>query len=65
MSDICDVCYWEDDGQDDHNADDIHGGPNGKLSLTQARENYRQLGACEKSMLENVRPPLPHEMPET
>ena len=35
--DICDVCNWEDDGQDDKNADQILGGPNSNLSLTQNR----------------------------
>jgi hypothetical protein len=34
---ICAVCDWEDDGQDDEDADDILGGPNGKLSLTEYR----------------------------
>jgi hypothetical protein len=33
---ICAVCFWEDDGQDDHDADNVRGGPNGALSLTQA-----------------------------
>jgi Cysteine-rich CPCC len=41
--DICSVCFWEDDGQDDIDADVIYGGPNGSLSLTQARQNYREL----------------------
>ncbi|MEV0490026.1 CPCC family cysteine-rich protein [Streptomyces atratus] len=30
---ICSVCFWEDDGQDDHDADRIRDGPNGRLSL--------------------------------
>src|SRR5688572_16464825 len=34
---ICPVCYWEDDGQDDGDADENRGGPNGRLSLTEAR----------------------------
>ncbi len=38
---ICPKCGWEDDGQDDHDADVIRGGPNGDLSLTQARTSYR------------------------
>jgi Cysteine-rich CPCC len=61
---ICEVCYWEDDGQDDHNADAVLGGPNGYLSLTQARANYQAFGACEEAMLVNVRPPRPDELPE-
>jgi hypothetical protein len=63
-SDICPVCFWEDDGQDDQDAEVVRGGPNGSLSLTQARENYRRFGACEESMFENVRPPLPEELPQ-
>jgi hypothetical protein len=40
--DICKVCWWEDDGQDNDQAD--HGsGPN-HLSLTQARANYLAFG---------------------
>ncbi len=61
--DICPVCYWEDDGQDDHDADVVRGGPNYSLSLTQARENFREFGACEKKHIKNVRPPQPEEQP--
>jgi hypothetical protein len=43
-------------------ADIIRGGPNGGLSLAQARQNYRQIGACEERVLELVRPPLPQEL---
>ena len=63
--DICPVCFWEDDGQDDADADDVWGGPNGRLSLTQARANYRSLGACDPRMLAHVRPPQPKERPPT
>lgn len=34
---ICYICYWEDDGQDDIDADEIWGGPNHNLSLTESR----------------------------
>ena len=37
--DICRVCWWEDDGQDNSEADLVWGGPNSDLSLTQARAN--------------------------
>jgi hypothetical protein len=40
--DICCLCDWEDDGQDDADADDVRGGPNGSYSLTEARENFRR-----------------------
>ncbi|MEP7795599.1 CPCC family cysteine-rich protein [Sanguibacter sp. 25GB23B1] len=37
---ICDECGWEDDGQDDHDAHVVRGGPNGRQSLEEAREDY-------------------------
>lgn len=37
---ICKVCWWEDDGQDNNDADFVRGGPNYRLSLTQARVNF-------------------------
>jgi len=60
---ICEVCFWEDDGQDDHDTDVVRGGPNGSLSLSHARTNYLRIGACEESMLDNVRSPGPSELP--
>ncbi|MEW9527386.1 hypothetical protein [Microbispora sp. NPDC049125] len=35
------VCFWEDDGQDDHDADEVHGGPDFELSLTQGVAELR------------------------
>ena len=61
--DICPVCFWEDDGQDDQDADIVRGGPNGTLSLTQARDNFRSLGASDRRRLAFVRPPRPKERP--
>jgi hypothetical protein len=58
---ICPVCYWEDDGQDDQDADVVRGGPNGTLSLLQARANYQAFGACQRRVAGFVRDPLPHE----
>ena len=58
---ICHVCFWEDDGQDDPDADEVRGGPNGTLSLTEARANFRDLGACEAQFINKVRRPLPEE----
>jgi hypothetical protein len=40
QSELCLLCDWEDDGQDDADADEIRGGPNGDLSLSEARENF-------------------------
>jgi putative transcription antitermination factor YqgF len=58
---LCPVCFWEDDGQDDHDADDVRGGPNALLSLSQARENFQKFGACEERFQKNIRKPLPEE----
>jgi len=55
---LCPVCFWEDDGQDDHDADEIRGGPNACLSLTEGRNNYRQFVACEQRFMSKVRKPL-------
>lgn len=38
--DICKVCWWEDDGQDNAEADTVMGGPNHGVSLTQGRANF-------------------------
>ncbi|SDZ30157.1 Cysteine-rich CPCC [Asanoa ishikariensis] len=60
---ICAVCWWEDDGQDDHDADRIRGGPNRDLSLSEARWSFRAIGASEVRALGHVRPPLDGEHP--
>lgn len=60
---LCPVCFWEDDGQDDHDADVVRGGPNGPLSLTQARTNYDDFRACDRAFLDKVRSPTALERP--
>ncbi|WP_240918015.1 CPCC family cysteine-rich protein [Phycicoccus sp. HDW14] len=50
---ICDECGWEDDGQDDHDAEVVRGGPNGRESLASARAAYIGEGGT----------PLPHRRP--
>jgi hypothetical protein len=59
---ICHVCWWEDDGQDDPHADERWGGPNGSLTLSEARENFRRLGAVEERLVAHARPPMPDEL---
>jgi len=59
---ICPVCFWEDDGQDEHDAERIRSGPNGDLSLAQARLNFAQYGACDKRHIPDVRRPRPEEL---
>jgi hypothetical protein len=58
---ICPICFWEDDGQDDHDAELVRGGPNGSLSLMQARLNFAASGACDPQHRKNVRPPTEAE----
>jgi hypothetical protein len=59
--DICPICFWEDDGQDDHDADVVRGGPNGRLSLIAARKNFDASGASEPRRAAFVRSPTPSE----
>lgn len=58
--DICPVCYWEDDAVQNDN-EDLSGGAN-KVSLREARENYKKFGACEERFISNVRKPYSEEM---
>jgi hypothetical protein len=44
---ICAECGWEDDGQDDDDAHVVRGGPNGRLTLAQARLDYLKAIADE------------------
>ena len=59
--DICPVCFWEDDGQDEHDAEIVRGGPNGALSLRAAQANYSAFGAYDQSAVGFVRPPTDEE----
>ncbi|RVG52478.1 CPCC family cysteine-rich protein [Sinorhizobium meliloti] len=58
---VCPVCFWEDDGQEEDEADVVRGGPNGRLSLSAARANYAAFGASDARFITKVRPPLPTE----
>ena len=62
QDEICRVCFWQDDGQDEPDADVVLGGPNKTLSLTEARSNFLRLGAVEERFKANVRPPLADEI---
>jgi hypothetical protein len=59
---ICPVCFWEDDGQDEHDAEEVRGGPNGGLSLRQAQSNFREFRAIERHLFQHVRAPQPDEL---
>jgi hypothetical protein len=56
------VCFWEDDGQDDQDAGEVRGGPNGELSLDQARKNYAKSGASDRRFKRKDRPPRLEEI---
>lgn len=52
---ICNICFWEDDGVQFRDPD-YEGGAN-IPSLRQAQKNYILMGACEESFIESVRKP--------
>jgi len=54
---LCPVCWWEDDGQEDDDASDVRLTVNGQLSLKEARANYAQCGAAHPRFLPYVRKP--------
>lgn len=58
----CPTCFWEDDGFHD-DPDQPCDGPNGDLSVNEARKNYKQFGACERDMIKHVRKSKPEEVP--
>jgi hypothetical protein len=60
---ICPVCGWEDDGQGDHDADTVRGGPNGSLSLAQARTNFVVHGYASPRFRNGLREPHDDEHP--
>jgi hypothetical protein len=59
----CPVCFWTDDGQDDRDADVVRGGPNGDLSLSEARLNYALYSASHRRYVDVVRRARPDEEP--
>jgi len=58
--DICEVCFWEDDGVQLEDPD-YEGGAN-KVSLRQGQRNFFKFGACEESMIQHVRPAAINEL---
>ena len=62
QDEICPVCFWHDDGQDEPDADFALGGPNENLSLNQARANFGQFGASSERRKAHVRKPGPDEI---
>lgn len=58
---ICPVCFWEDD-LTQFESPELSGGAN-RVSLVQARRNFIEFGACDRSSVPHVRLPLPTEKP--
>lgn len=61
----CPVCFWTEDGRPESAADQATGGPNGDLSLTEARLNFAIYGASHRRYQDLVRPPRDDERPPT
>lgn len=60
---ICPVCFWEEDGQDEVDSLTVRGGPSATLGLAQARANFAAFGACDEQSIRNVRKPFRFELP--
>jgi Cysteine-rich CPCC len=58
---LCPVCWWEDDGQEDGDAGEARLTVNGELSLQDARLHYRECGAAHPRFLPHVRKALASE----
>ncbi|WP_353525901.1 CPCC family cysteine-rich protein [Denitromonas iodatirespirans] len=53
---VCPVCYWEDDLTQFENPESS-GGAN-RVSLSVAKRNFAEFGACDRNARSHVRPPL-------
>ncbi|MED4285135.1 CPCC family cysteine-rich protein [Priestia megaterium] len=53
--DICEICFWEDDGVQ-FDDPDYEGGAN-VISLKEAQKNFAKYGACDKGSVKFVRKP--------
>jgi len=58
---ICPVCLWEDD-EVQFDEPDFAGGAN-KVSLNEARKNFRRYGVSDPRFSGEQRAPLPDEIP--
>lgn len=56
LHDLCPICFWEDDGQDNADADEERGRPN-PVSLLDGRANFLRFGASVEHDRAKVRPP--------
>jgi hypothetical protein len=58
---LCQVCWWQDDGQDDRDAHVVSGTVNGNLSLSEGRRNYMHHQAADPRFVAQVRTPRQEE----
>ncbi|MGC2399690.1 MAG: CPCC family cysteine-rich protein [Acidobacteriaceae bacterium] len=59
---LCQVCWWQDDGQDDRDADVVRRTVNGNLSLSDGRRNYTRFRAADPRFVTHVRTPREEEI---
>jgi hypothetical protein len=59
---LCPVCWWEDDGQEDEDASDVRLTVNGQLSLVEARTHFVECGAAHPRFIPYVRKPESMEL---
>jgi hypothetical protein len=59
---LCPVCWWEDDGQEDEDASEVRLTVNGPLSLSEARMHFVECGAAHPRFLPYVRKPYSLEL---
>lgn len=58
--DICPICFWEDDPIQ-YEESYYSGGAN-HISLIEAQKNFKEFGACDKSMLAYLRKPNKYDI---
>ncbi|WP_158056385.1 CPCC family cysteine-rich protein [Halorussus halophilus] len=56
---VCDVCCWEDDLIQLENP--LSGDGANPVSLREARENFREFGACHRELIASTREPTAEE----
>ncbi len=57
--DVCPVCFWEHDPLQEQDVKSELG--SNRVSLSQARKNYIEFGACERRYINKVRKPIEGE----
>jgi hypothetical protein len=57
---VCPVCYWKDDGQDDHDSHEVR--DSNLVSLAAARLDFKAIGASDLLWIGEVRPPTKDEV---